>query len=75
MPKTPKMSVIDANNLWRELGGEPHSIFNPETRKYEKFVRFEYNGQTIGPFKSREAYKKAAVDSYVQRFRVVPRFD
>lgn len=73
MTKTPKISVERAHELWRQINCKPYKIFNQETHKYDRFVEVEETGQVIGPFKSLQAYKKAAVDSYVQRYRVVPK--
>ena len=66
-----KISAVEAHGLWRATGGEPHYIFNEETRKYDRYVRYN-NGQNLGPFLTLRAYKKAAVDAYVHTFRVVP---
>ena len=69
--KTPKISALTASDFFRKTGGTPHAIFNEQTRKYEKFVRYE-NGQELGPFLTLPEYKKAAVTAYVQTFRVMP---
>ena len=71
--KIPKeMTSICANQLFRDTGGTPHSIFNEERRKYDRYV--QYDKQRIGPFLTLKEYKKAAIDAYVERFRVVPTF-
>jgi hypothetical protein len=70
--KVPKMSVIDAHELFRATGGSPCSIFNDARRKYERFVN--YTDKRIGPFLTLKDYKRAAIDAYVHQFRVVPTF-
>ena len=75
MTKIPKqMTSVCASQLFRDCGGVPHAIFNEERRKYDKFVRFEKSGQIIGPFLTLKDYKRAAIDTYVETFRIVPTF-
>ena len=70
--KPSSISRIQANELFHACGGRSHDVFNEETRKYEKFVHFN-SGQTIGPFLKLNDFKKAAINTYIHTFRVVPK--
>jgi hypothetical protein len=70
--KPSSISRVQANELFRATGGTPHDIFNEETNKYDKYVRYS-NGQNLGPFLKLNDFKKAAIDAYVHTFRVLPK--
>jgi hypothetical protein len=73
--KVPKeMTRECANKLFRDTGGSPIDIFNEERRKYDRYVEYRETGQRLGPFLTLNDFKRAAIDAYVEKFRVLPTF-
>ena len=70
---TKKISATQAHEYWRATGGCPHYIFNNETNKYERYVEYS-GGQKLGPFLNLNDYKKASINAYIHKFRVVPTY-